>query len=111
MLFWGVFWEVLGEVLGGLGGTLWEVWGRFLGYKKHIKWTFWVVPEACRTFPAGSGEEILRRIRISGPKFRIQASRGQTLGKTTAKNSKMFGKNPGEFPILIRIAIFAVLKS
>ena len=31
------------------------------------KWTFWEVPEASRTFPASSGDEISRRIRISGP--------------------------------------------
>ena len=35
------------------------------------------------TFPAGSGEEILRRIRIWGSKFRIPPSRDQKLGKTT----------------------------
>ena len=41
------------------------------------------VPEASRTFPAGSGEDILRRIRISGPEYSIPPSRGQNLGKAT----------------------------
>ena len=34
------------------------------------------------SFPAGSGEEILRRIRILGQKQAIPASRGQKLEKT-----------------------------
>ena len=33
-------------------------------YSTDGKWTFWFVPEASGTFLAGSGDEILRRIRI-----------------------------------------------
>ena len=39
------------------------------------KWTFSGVPEASRTFPVGSGEEISGRIRIAGP------GNSQILGK------------------------------
>ena len=38
------------------------------------------------TFPAGSGEEISRRIRIWGQKIKIPASRGQKLTKTISEN-------------------------
>ena len=62
--------------------------------KKQIKKLIW--PDfdlnlVFGSFPAGSREEISRRIRILGQNLRIQASRGQQIGKTNSnKIEKLF---------------------
>ena len=43
------------------------------------------------SFPAGSGDDFSRRIRICGPKCQISASRGLNIGKT---NLEDFKKSP-----------------
>ena len=49
------------------------------------------LPEA---FPAGSGEEILRRIRFSGQKSGIPEPRDQKLRKPTSEISKEIALKP-----------------
>ena len=57
------------------------------------------IPGKSEKIPAGSGEEILRRIRIWGQNLRIQPSRGQNLGKTYLENFKNFPGIPGSYLI------------